>query len=212
MQKRHFLLIVILVAVLIVVVVAGWRPAGPNQFEATFRQGGTVSLDLSAGGYSIVGTSGNTVRVELASDESREVHCRIETNGSSAKVELEGPSNNFRATIYVPQRSDLNVDQTIGDLVVLNVVGNKNLGLGIGDMKIEVPSDSPLPNFDGGIVIGDLRANHWHIEKGGFFRSFRSSSSSPYSITAHVDIGDLMTFDPASHAQQAEDTGDNVPE
>jgi len=215
MRAVRVLLIVILVCIVTVIVYAGWKKSGPNQTEAPFNPGGKISLDLSAGGYNIRGTAENKIRVELNSGNTREVRCRMRVNGSNAKVEIEGPSNNFHATIYIPQRSDLTVDQTIGDLVVSNVEGNKNLGLSIGQMQVEVPSNAPLPSFDGTIIIGDLRAGNWHVEKGGFFRGFNTQSSSPYSIKAHVDIGDLEVIDVSpkavdSHAQKSEDADDDV--
>lgn len=219
MRAVRVVLIVILVGIVAEILYAGWKKGGPNQFEAAFSPGGRISLDLSAGGYYIRGTSENKIRVELDSGEARDVRCHVNVDGTHAKVQLEGPSNNFHATIYIPQRSDLVVDQTIGDLMVSNVEGNKELGLNIGQLQVEVPVNAPLPNFDGSVIIGDISAHNWHVDKGGFFRGFISRSSGPYSIKAHVDIGDLEVIDvnPAaspkageSHSQKSEDADDDV--
>jgi hypothetical protein len=214
-QAVRILMILILVGIVALIIYEGWKKNGPNQFEAAFNPGGKVSLDLAAGGYTIKGTTENEIRVEIDSHEDREVHCRMNVSGNHAKVEIEGPSNNFRVSIYVPQRTDLEVDQTIGDLMIYNVEGNKNLGLNIGQIQVEVPATDPQPTFDGSIIIGDLRASPWHVEKGGFFRDFYTHSSGPYKIKAHVDIGDLEVIDinpkaADSHTQKSEDADDNV--
>jgi hypothetical protein len=207
----RLLLILILVGILGVILYTGWDRKGPNQFEAAFNPGGKVTLDLGVGGYHIQGTNENKIWVDVESYDRSEVRCQMEVSGTSAKVRLEGPSNNFHATIYVPQRTDLSVDQSIGDLVVSNIEGNKKLGLGIGQMQIEVPSDAPRPSFDGSIIIGDLQASAWNVNKGGFFRGYYSGASGPYSIRAHVDIGELEIVDIGqSHSQKSENADDDV--
>jgi len=216
MRVVRVLMILILVGIVGVILFAGWNRGGPNQMEAAFGSGGKVALDLSAGGYDIRGTQENKIRVELPLGETRNVICRMNVSGNHGKVQIDGPSNNFRATIYIPQKSNLEVNQTIGDLYVSNVEGNKNLQLNIGHIRVEVPSSGPQPSFDGSIIIGALRASSWRVEKGGFFRNFNMhSSSSPYAIKAHVDIGDLEVRDAGaqvgeSHAQKSANADHDV--
>ncbi len=212
MRKIHIAGILVVICLVALVAYAGWRRGGPNQFETAFNPGGSITLDLSTGDFRVEGTSDNKIRVETNYSDRGEVRCLMDVSGANAKVQIDGPNNNFRATIYVPQRSDLNIDQTIGHLMVRNVVGNKNIGLDIGKMEIEIPKDDPLPNFDGAVIMGALHPYQWHVEKDGFFRSFNSRSSSPYSVVAHLDIGDLSTFEGASHPQQPENSGHDVPQ
>ena len=205
-------LIGVLIGIIGLIVYEGWDKNGPNQFEAAFNPGGKLSLDLSAGGYNILGTADNKILVQINSHDEREVQCRMSVNGSNAKVHIDGPSNNFHVTIYVPQRTDLNVNQTIGDLEIRNVEGNKNLGVNIGRVQVEVPNSGVVPSFEGSVIIGSLRAPVWHVEKGGFFRAYTMHAGQPW-IKAHVDIGDLevVAANPGfSHAQQSEDADDDV--
>ena len=209
-QAVRAVLIAVLVGIIAYIVYAGWNRKGSNQFEAAFNPGGKVWLDLSAGGYSIQGTTENRVRVVLSPHEDRNVQCRVTASGSNANVWIDGPSNNFQATIYVPQRADLDVNQSIGDLRVYNVEGNKHLALGIGQIQVEVPSTGVQPQFSGSVMIGDVKANAWGVDKGGFFRSYSTQSSSPYYTKAHVDIGDLVVNASGSHAEKSGDTDENV--
>jgi hypothetical protein len=217
MRVVRSLAVILLVVVFGVILYAGWQRHGANRTDIAFVSGGKVELDLSAGGYTIKGSPENRIRVEVDPHEARDVRCQMSSSGNRAKVRIEGPSNNFRATIYVPQRSDLQVDQTVGDLRVENIEGNKRLSLNVGQMQVDVPSSTPAPSFEGSITIGDLAATAWHVEKGGFFRDFTSYSSGPYRISAHVDIGRLEVADfsgqsAVSHAGQTSDADEDVPE
>ena len=120
MRTMRISSVLILLGAFGLILYAGWHRRSPNQMDVAFNSGGKVALDLSAGGYTVRGTTENRVRVEVDPSDARNVQCRINVSGSNAKVELEGPSQNFHATIYVPQRSDLQVDQTIGDLALLD--------------------------------------------------------------------------------------------
>jgi hypothetical protein len=215
MRALRAVSIALLVAIFGWILYMGWERHGPNQTEVTFGPGGKVELELSAGGYAIQGTQENTIHVDIDRDETRVVRCQIQVSGKNAKVQIEGPSNNFKATIYVPQRSELKVDQTIGDLRVENIEGDKRLTLNIGKMEVHELSTAPLPSFDGSVNIGNVRANG--VAKGGFFRDLTVRSSSPYSIVAHVDIGDLevdassKTAIP-SDTHKSGDTDEDMPE
>ena len=217
MKAARIASVVFLVGVFALVLYAGWERHQPDQFEIAFKPGGHIALDLSAGGYLIKGTTENVIRV--APDMTRgNVHCHMTVNGSDAKISVDGPRNNFKATIYIPQRSDISVDQTIGDLEISGVQGNQNLSLAIGRIQVEVPESAPVPSFDGSVMLGGLRANNWQVNKGGFFRSFYTDANgSPYKIKASVDIGDLETssFVPSVgtlHSQQSSDTDEDVPD
>jgi hypothetical protein len=217
MKAARIASVVFLVGVFVLVLYAGWERHQPDQFEAAFSPGGHIALQLSAGGYLIKGTADNVIRV--APDMTRgQVHCRMTVSGNQAKISVDGPQNNFKATIYVPQRSDLTVDQTIGDLEISGVKGNQNLSVAIGRIQVEVPDSAPRPGFDGSVMMGSLRANAWNVNKGGFFRSFYAGANgSPYTIKANIDIGDLETssFVPSVgtlHSQQSGQTDEDVPD
>ncbi len=215
MKSSRIVSVVFLVVVFALLVYAGWERHRPDQFEANFNPGGTIKLELSAGGYRIKGTTDNVIRV--SPDTGRgEVHCQMSVSGANAKISVDGPTDHFTATIYVPQRSDISVDQTIGDMEISGVQGNENLSLAIGRIQVEVPDSASVPTFDGSVLLGGLRASNWHVDKGGFFRSFYSGANgSPYTIHANVDIGDLETssFVPSVgtlHPQKSGDTDEDV--
>jgi len=191
MARRRVLLIGFGVVVCVVILLLGWRRSGPNTFEAAFQPGGTIALDLSIGGYDIRGTAENQIRVEIDPDDMPSSHSEVHVDGSKATVRVEGHPNDFHAVIYVPRQSNLKANQTIGQLHIIDVEGNKYVGLNIGQILIDVPPTEMIKSVDATVGIGSVRAGPWRVGKGGFFRSFRAGGQGAYTINAHLDIGDL---------------------
>lgn len=195
MKTRNIAMIAFAVIVFATILFIGWRRHGPNSFEAAFQPGGNVNLDLSIGGFTVRGTTDNQVRVEIDPSDAAYVHSEVKVSGNTAKVVLDGPGNNFHATIYVPQRSNLNAFQTIGELRVINVEGDKDLGLNIGKILVEVPDPVAVKSVNANARIGNVHAAAWHRGHGGFFPSFHARGQGSYSVTASVDIGDIELSD-----------------
>lgn len=191
MRTRQILSISFVVVVCAAILYAGWHRDRSTQFEADFQPGGEVTLDLSVGGYTIQGTTENKIRVEVDPDDKDYVRSEIALNGNHAKVVVEGPSNNFNATVYVPQRSDLTVYQTIGELRVRGIEGNKNLGLNIGKISVDVVDPAKVKSVSASVKIGNVHAAPWHLGRGGFFRSFRAGGQGTYNLSATLDIGEI---------------------
>ncbi len=192
MRTRRWVAIAFGVIVSAGVLYAGWQKHGPTSYQIAFQPGGTVDLDLSAGGYTIRGISENQVRVEIDPADLPYSHSEISVNGSIAKVSVSGPASNFNATIYIPQQSNLRVSQTLGELRVVNVDGNEDLGLNIGQIEIPVSDKSQLKSVSASVMIGSVSADAWGEGKGGFFRSFHAGGHGNYAVKAHLDIGDIQ--------------------
>jgi hypothetical protein len=191
MRIRNVLMILFGVIVFAAILALGWRHHGPNNFDAAFQAGGNINLDLSVGGYTIEGSNENQIRVEINPKDASYVHSRVQVSGNTANVSLDGPNSNFHAVIYVPQRSNLVATQTIGQLKVVNVEGDKSLGLNIGELRLEVPDPNAVKSIDASVRLGDIHAAAWHRGHGGLFPSFHARGAGPYSIRASVDIGNI---------------------
>jgi hypothetical protein len=191
MDRRRMVLVAFGLLVCAAILFLGWRRTGPNNFQAAFQPGGTVDLDLSIGGYEIRGTNESQIRVEVDPAVVASAHVEVHVNGNRATVRVDGQPNNFHAVVYVPQQSHLKASQTIGELKIINVEGDKNVGLNIGHIRIDIPETEKIKSVDAGVGIGSVRASAWHIGKGGFFRSFRAGGQGSYTVNAHLDIGDI---------------------
>jgi hypothetical protein len=191
MASRRTMLVAFGLIACAVILFLGWRRTGPNTFQAAFQPGGTIDLDLSIGGYDIRGTADNQIRVEIDPDDLSSAHSEIHVTGNKAVVRVDGHPNDFHAVIYVPQQCHLKANQTIGQLHIINVEGNKYVGLNIGQIRIDMPETEKIKSVDAAVSIGSVRAGPWRVGKGGFFRSFRAGGQGTYIVNAHLDIGDI---------------------
>ena len=159
--------------------------------EKQFVTGGRIDLNLSAGGYVIRGTPDNRISIELNSSQAPHVRAAIRIEGNRARIDVNGPEHNFQATIYVPQRTDLVVSQSVGDLRIQAVEGNKDIDLNVGSLKVDVPKAADYANVDATVRIGSLKAPAWNAQRDGFFRSLEAHGQGKYSLNAHVGVGDM---------------------
>jgi hypothetical protein len=190
--------IILLVAVLACVSLgAAPQQASPeaNVVERPFPSGGTVSLDLSAGAYIVRGTADEAIRVRWdtrsPSDASR-VQAEVVTEGSTASIRTRGPKDGFRVEIDLPQRSDLHLSLSAGDLRIRGLEGNKTVSMWAGDVLIEVGPAEQYKQVEASVRVGDLTMPAFGLgNTGGLFRSRTWSGPGRYTIKATLTAGDL---------------------
>jgi hypothetical protein len=168
--------------------------APPPVIERPFASGGRVTMRLGAGGYSIEGSPDPLVRLAWETRDpadARRVRAEIRTEGTEATIETSGPHNGFTVVIRVPQRSDLWVKLTAGDLKVGNVEGHKHVTALAGDLKIAVGSSAQYRAVDASVVAGDIDAHPFGGRKGGLFRSIRWDGHGAYDLRVRLTAGDI---------------------
>jgi hypothetical protein len=192
MNRAQKLQIALVLALSVFTLAADASPDSLNpSIEKQFVTGGQIDLNLSAGGYVIRGTTDNRISIELNPSQAPHVRADIKIEGSRARIDVNGPEHNFQATIYVPQRSDLVISQSVGDLRIQAVEGNKNIDLNVGSLKVDVPKAADYADVDATVRIGSLKAPAWNAQRDGFFRSLEAHGQGKYSLNAHVGVGDM---------------------
>jgi hypothetical protein len=197
---RHHLAAAAIVAAVGVGIAAGAAedPAPSGSLERPFTTDGRVKMDLTAGDYRISGTPDNVVRMEWRvrdAEALRKVQARADVHGNQLTITTDGPSNKgLRFSIQVPNRSDLHVRLTAGDLRIEDIRGNKDVELRAGDLDIDVGSADDYHTVDAGLWAGDLHATAFHIIKEGLFRSFEWNGNGKYRLHAHVLAGDMRLY------------------
>jgi hypothetical protein len=162
--------------------------------ERPFAAGGTVRLDLAAGEYRIVGTSAEKVLVRWRtreSDDGRKVRIELQANGKESQIRTHGPKNGFEVRIEVPERSDIDLDLSAGDLSVRGIKGNKRVDVWAGDVSIEMGEREAYRRVDAAVKFGEIDARPFDVNKGGLFRSFTWEGAGGYSLRARLFAGDL---------------------
>ena len=107
-----------------------------SSLERDFVADGKISMDLSAGEYRITGSPDNKIRVAWTVRESDRLSyeaARVDVRGSDARIITDGPMNHFRVDIQVPQKADLYIRLTAGELRLDRVEGNKDVELHAGE-------------------------------------------------------------------------------
>ncbi len=173
------------------------RPS--DSLERPFTQNGRIRMDLSAGEYQISGSTDRRIHIEWSvreADQLSKVHARADVHGSDASIATDGPSHNngVRFVIHVPERSDLYVRMTAGDIRIEDVRGNKDVELHAGDARIDVGRAEDYHRVDASVWAGDLHAAPFNVIKGGLFRSFDWSGKGPYRLHARLKAGDLRLY------------------
>jgi hypothetical protein len=162
--------------------------------ERPFAAGGTVRFDLAAGEYRIQGTSAEKVLVRWRtrdSDDGRKVRIEVQAKDKQALIRTHGPKNGFEVRIEVPERSDLDLDLSAGDLSVRGIKGNKRVDVWAGDVSIEMGERDAYRSVDAAVKFGEIDARPFDVSKGGMFRSFKWEGGGGYNLRARLFAGDL---------------------
>jgi hypothetical protein len=182
-------------AATLLVAIASAQPTSNNPpVERAFAAGGAVQLNLAAADYRIVGRAEPKIRVSWRVDHSEDagrVHVETDVRGTTATIRTTGPKNGLHFQIELPERSDVNVELSAGDLEVRGIEGNKSLSMWAGDVSIDVGSPDLYREVEASVRFGDISARPFQISKGGIFRSFRWTGKGRYSVRARLFAGDL---------------------
>jgi hypothetical protein len=128
-------------------------------------------------------------------DQLPKVKATVDVRNQDATVTTDGPSSKgLRVIIQVPERSDLYVRLTAGDLRLEDIRGNKDIGLHAGDVRIDVGRAEDYHAVHASVWAGDIHAQPFHVTKGGLFRSFDWSGKGPYRLHAKLKAGDLRLY------------------
>lgn len=176
-----------------------WRSAS---LERAFPQNGRIRMMLSAGDYEISGGAADRIQVQWSvrdADQLPKVRARLDVRNQEATITTDGPSSRgLRVTIRVPQRSDVYVRLTAGDLRLEDIRGNKDVELHAGDVRIDVGRAEDYHAVSASVWAGDIHAQPFQVIKGGLFRSFDWSGKGPYRLHAKLKAGDLRLYSKAA--------------
>ena len=168
------------------------RPS--SSLERDFVSNGKISMDLSAGEYRITGSPDNKIRLAWSvrgEDSLSDVEARADIRGTEARIVTDGPMNNFKVTIQVPQRADLYIRLTAGELRLDRVEGSKDIELHAGEMRIDVNRAEDYNSVDASIWAGEIHADPFNVRKEGLFRSFDWKGHGPYRLHARLKAGEV---------------------
>ena len=179
-----------------------WQYEETHTDAREFASGGYMHVRLSVGDVHIRRGDSAKIRLEYTVRSRRESHvkqARVDFNvsGNDATLEFHAPGSGntqFDVELEVPANTRLDVHQKVGDLSVESIEGDKDLSLGVGDIRIsKEPSHYRLVKASTG--IGDINSNGYGESRGWLGKTLKYQGDGTYELRAHVGVGDIKLED-----------------
>jgi hypothetical protein len=160
--------------------------------------GTEVRLQLRAAEVDILGADAPRLKItcELSDRvaQADKVKLTAKLAGSAMEVGVaEGPWRDVHLRIEIPKNSNLWLRSRNGDVLIEEVVGNKDVEVRTGNLMISVGNATQYAHADGSVKLGDLTAFAFGFTRDGWNRHFeKENPAGKYRLHAHVGIGDLV--------------------
>jgi hypothetical protein len=175
-----------------------WNYEETHTDARDFAAGGMVHVQLNVGDLRI--RRGDSTKIHLTytiksrrENHLKEAHVDFDVRGNDASLEFHVPTGSntqFDVELEVPQNTNLDVHEKVGDLTVENVEGDKDLSLGVGDIRIaNEHSGYRLVNASAG--IGDVNGDGYGETSGWLGKTLKYRGDGKYELRAHVGVGDI---------------------
>lgn len=175
-----------------------WNYEETHQDARDFVAGGLVHVRMTIGDLHIKRGDSAKIRLEYSVKSRRESNVKKSTvdfdvHGNDATIEFHAPSGGntqFDVELEVPENTNLDVHEKVGDLTIDNIEGDKDLSLGVGDIRIASGhSGYRLVNASAG--IGDVNGDGYGETSGWLGKSLKYHGEGKYELRAHVGVGDI---------------------
>ena len=175
-----------------------WNYEETHSDAREFVAGGFVHVRLSVGDMQI--RRGNSNKISLrytvkshSEKNVKEAQVDFDVRGNDATIEFHAPSHantQFDVELEVPQNTNLDVHDKVGDLTVEDVEGDKDLSLGVGDIRVaNGRSGYRLVSASAG--IGDVNGDGYGETSGWLGKTLKYHGEGKYELRAHVGVGDI---------------------
>jgi hypothetical protein len=175
-----------------------WNYSETHTDTREFPIGGMLHVRMSVGDLHIRRGDDDKIRlsytVKSRSERNlKDVRVDFDVRGNDATIEFHSPysgNTNFDVEVEIPRNTNLDVHEKVGDLTVENIEGDKDLDLGVGDIRVErEPSTYRLIRASTG--IGDVNSDLSGETSGWLGKTLRYHGDGKYELRAHVGVGDI---------------------
>ena len=164
--------------------------------ERPFASGGRIDVELDGGNYAVRPAADDRIRVTFSGNVGT-ARCELTETGTQALVRIKDtPSNNFQATIEVPNIVDLVVRLSAGNLEIAAIPGNKEIESTAGNVAIAVADPNEYSSVDGSVKAGDIQAAVFGGSRSGLLQRFTWSGKGKYTLRASLGAGNLTFKQP----------------
>lgn len=175
-----------------------WSYTETHSDAREFTAGGFVHIRLGVGDMHIRRGDSNKIslRYTVKSGHERnvkEARVDFDVRGNDATIEFHLPSGGntqFDVEMEVPQKTNLDVHDKVGNVTVENVEGDKDLTLGVGDIRVDNGREGyRMVHASAG--IGDVHSNGFGETSGWLGKTLKYHGEGRYELRAHVGVGDI---------------------
>ncbi len=191
---------------------ASQSPASPNAVQCgqalngPLQTGALLTIDSRPAGIEIVGTDQESIRITCKSDNADSItHTRLHLSGTPTQstLTIDGEHlnhNSIQIHIEVPRKINLRAQMPAGQVTVNEVVGDKDIEIYAGQITINSPHKWNYKDVDVSVSIGQVNAQVYGQDKGGFFNSVhKQSADGEYRLHAHVTTGQIELLGKSPH-------------
>jgi hypothetical protein len=163
-----------------------------------FVTGGMLHVHLGVGDVHVKRGEGPRIRVTYTVKSRHERNVKdaqvdFEVRGNDAVLEFHAPpggNTQFDVELEVPANTNLDVHEKVGDLTIENIEGDKDLELGVGDIRVaNEHAGYRLVNASAG--IGDVSGAAYGETSGWLGKTLKYRGDGKYELRAHVGVGDI---------------------
>jgi hypothetical protein len=175
-----------------------WKYEETRTDSRDFVTGGMLHLHLSVGDLHVRRSDSEKIRLRYTVKSRRErnvkeSHVDFDVRGKDATIEFQSPSGGntqFDVELEVPPNTNLDVHQKVGDLTVDDIDGDKDLSLGVGDIRVgKGNAGYRLVHASAG--IGDVNGEGYGETSGWLGKTLKYRGEGKYELRAHVGVGDI---------------------
>ncbi|HEY3974568.1 MAG TPA: hypothetical protein VGM18_16305 [Candidatus Sulfotelmatobacter sp.] len=175
-----------------------WNYEETHSDAREFAAGGFVHVRLSVGDMHIKRGDASKISLRYTIKSRREKTVKeatvdFDVKGSDATIEFHAPSSSnteFDVELEVPQNTNLDVHDKVGDVTVEEVEGDKDLSLGVGDIRVNSGhARYRLVNASTG--IGEVNGDGYGETTGWLGKKLKYHGEGKYELRAHVGVGDI---------------------
>lgn len=175
-----------------------WKYEETRNDARDFVSGGSVHVRLSVGDVHV--KRGDSAKIRLSytvksrhESNVKDSHVDFDIHGNDATIEFHAPSGGntqFDVELEVPANTNIDVHEKVGDLTVDNVEGDKDLSLGVGDIRITT-GHSGYRMVNASTGIGDVNSEGYGETSGWLGKTLKYHGDGKYELRAHVGVGDI---------------------
>ncbi len=177
---------------------ADWNYEETHNEVREFAAGGVVHVRLNVGDLHIRRGDSDKISLRYTVKSWREsqvkaAHVDFDVNGRDAAIEFHAPSSGntqFDVELEVPQNTNLEVHEKVGDVRIEDVEGDKDLALGVGDIRVAF-GRSAYHLVRASTGIGDVNTSAGDVSAGLLGKTLKYHGDGKYELRAHVSIGDI---------------------